>query len=197
MQYDSSGGVSELRFASIGNAVRIDPSARFYGAEHIRIGDNVRIDAFSMISAGPCGVCIGNNVHIAAGVYIFGSAATVTIESFAGISSRVAVYTATDDYVDGNLTGPTVPDRFRKMKAGPVKLGRHAIVGSGSVILPGVTLGFGASVGALTLVRKDVPDGQVVYGNPMQVMPKLRNVARLRELETRYLEEISSAANPS
>jgi acetyltransferase-like isoleucine patch superfamily enzyme len=38
------------------------------------------------------------------------------------------------------------------------------IVGAGSVILPGVTIGQGAAVGALTLVRKDVPPFTIVAG---------------------------------
>ncbi len=55
--------------------------------------------------------------------------------------------------------------RERSVTSAPVVLGEHVIVGAGSVILPGVTIGQGAAVGALTLVRKDdVPPFTIVAG---------------------------------
>lgn len=176
---------------SFGKEVKIDRSVRIFGGRSIRIGNRVRIDCFGLISAGPEGVEIGSNVHLAAGCCIFGGGGRVVIEDFCGISCRTAVYTASDDYVDGFLTGPTLPDEFRKIAKGPVTLRRHAIVGAGAVLLPGVTLEFGASVGALTLVRKRVGECEVVYGNPMQTLPRKRNGDRLRELEAKYLSQLS------
>ena len=64
------------------------------------------------------------------------------------------------------MTNPMVPTEFRNVYTAPVTLNNHAIVGAGSVILPGVTVGVGASIGALTLVNKSVPDFTVVTGNP-------------------------------
>lgn len=162
----------ELRSRGItfGRNIRVHRTAEIIGGEKLSLGDNVRIDCFSLISAGREGVTIGRNVHLAAGVYIFGGGGAVSIEDFAGFSSRVALYTATDDYSQGHLTNPTVPERFRKVSAGPVIVRRHVIVGSGSVIMPGVELGRGAAVGALTYVRKSVPELQIVFGNPARVV---------------------------
>jgi galactoside O-acetyltransferase len=53
------------------------------------------------------------------------------------------------------MTNPTVPAEYTGVQHGPVTLGRHVIVGSGSVILPGCTLHDGSGVGALSLVRRD------------------------------------------
>jgi len=64
------------------------------------------------------------------------------------------------------LTGPTVPDRYRRPQRGAIKLGRHAIVGAGSVVLPGVELGEGAAVGALSLVSRSLPPWTVSVGVP-------------------------------
>lgn len=52
------------------------------------------------------------------------------------------------------------------VKAGVTTIGKRAFIGIGSVVLPGVTVGDGALVGALSLVNRDVPDGAIVGGVP-------------------------------
>lgn len=178
--------LSRLGLASVGSNVRIHSTVQFFGANHVSIGDNVRIDCFSIISAGSEGVSIGSHVHIAAGCYLFGNSAAIRLEDFCGLSSRVSVYSCTDDYVNGWMTNPTVPNNFRQPRLGPVVLERHAIVGAGCVILPGVRIGLGAAVGALTVVRKSVAGGSIVHGNPMRVLRRRRNVARLLDLEAGF-----------
>src|SRR5262249_26823135 len=90
--------LESMGFASIGSEVNIHRSAVFFNCGKIHIGSRVRIDCFSMISAGKQGVYIGNNIHIAAAVLIFGSGGKVTLEDFTCLSGRVALYTASDDY---------------------------------------------------------------------------------------------------
>jgi dTDP-4-amino-4,6-dideoxy-D-glucose acyltransferase len=150
----------------LGRNVLIDRSARLFNPSHLRIGSNVRIDCFSVLSAGDDGLEIGDHVHLAMGVGIFGASARVVIEDFAGLSARVVVFSGNDDYRDGFLTGPTVPMKYRRVTAGPVTFRRHAIIGAGSVILPGVAIGLGASVGALSLVHRPVADFEIVAGTP-------------------------------
>jgi dTDP-4-amino-4,6-dideoxy-D-glucose acyltransferase len=152
-------------------------------------GDHARIDCFSLLSAGPEGMRIGRNVHLAAGVYLFGSGGRVVIEDFAGLSARTSVYTATDDFKEGHLTGPTIPLKFRKVTSGAVLVGRHVIVGTGTVIMPGVTIGRGAAVGAQSFVRKDVAEFEIVAGNPLRLLG-VRD-RRVLELEQQYLGESS------
>lgn len=183
----SKSDLQQLGFAACGEDVRIDRSVRFFGPEHITIGDHVRIDCFAMISASAHGIRIGSNVHIAAGCYLFGGGGSVVLGDFSGLSSHVVLYTSTDDFVSGHLTNPTIPDSFRLVRSASVELGRHALVGSGSVVLPGVTLGFGASVGALTLVRKSVNDCEIVAGNPAMTLPMRRSREKLAALEAEYL----------
>lgn len=52
------------------------------------------------------------------------------------------------------MTNPMVPVEFTNVTHADVNIGRHVIIGSGSVVLPGVTIGEGAAVGALSLVKK-------------------------------------------
>jgi galactoside O-acetyltransferase len=150
-------------FASVGHNVQIDSTARFYGASRISIGSNVRIDAYAVLRAGDEGISIGDHVHIDAFVLLTG-AARIELHDFSGLSARVSIYTSNDDYHGDGLTGPTVPDEFRKVTNAPVIIGRHAVVGAGSVILPGVTISEGACVGATSLVKRDVSPFSIVAG---------------------------------
>ncbi len=183
-------------FNSIGTDVFIDRDARFFRPENISIGSNVRIDAQVVISAGHP-VTIGDHVHLAVESKVFASGGPVVMGDFSAISSDTKVYTATDDYVGGTLTNPTVPDRFRDVTTGAVIIGRHVVVGAGTVILPGVTLHEGSAVGALSLVRSDVPEGAVVAGIPARVITR-RDVDRLRALERDLrAEEAEAAGGPA
>jgi len=156
----------ELRsrgFAALGKDVLIDRTVRLHGTSRISLGSNVRIDAFSVVSAGAGGIAIGDYVHIGAHAFMAG-AGRIEMHDFSGLSGRVSIYSSNDDYHGNALTNPTVPDEFREVASAPVTLERHVIVGAGSVILPGVTLHQGAAVGALTLVRKDVAEFSIVSG---------------------------------
>jgi galactoside O-acetyltransferase len=179
----------ELRtmLASVGDNVNVHRSVQMFSPHLIHVGSNVRIDCFSLLSAGQEGINIGDHVHIAAGVYLFGSGGRIVLESFCGLSSRVAVYTATDEYTGGFLTNPTVPMKFRKVRQGDVVLRRHVVVGASSILMPGVTLGLAASVGVLTLVHKSVEDFAVVAGFPFRVIGKRDR--RILEDEKKLLEE--------
>jgi dTDP-4-amino-4,6-dideoxy-D-glucose acyltransferase len=177
--------LGSLGLAAMGSDVSIEESVLILGAEHISIGSHVRIDAFSVLSAGPGDLTIGNHVHLGVAVRVYAGAG-VAIESFAGLSAGVTVYSVSDDFTGGALTNPTVPSDLRRVTAKPVLVGRHVAVGSGSVILPGVSLGDGAAAGALTLVHRDVPENVIVSGNPMRPAG-IRDGARLRALEAELL----------
>jgi galactoside O-acetyltransferase len=163
MGFWSETELAGLGLGSLGVDVRIDRTVQLHGRERIEIGSHVRVDAFSLISAGPGGISLGDHVHLGAYVFLAGEA-RIEVGDFSGLSGRTSVYSSNDDYTGAALTGPTIPDELRLIASAPVTVGRHCIVGAGSVILPGVSLGDGAAVGALTLVRKDVPEFTIVAG---------------------------------
>jgi maltose O-acetyltransferase len=53
----------------------------------------------------------------------------------------------------------------------PVKIGRNVWIGGGAIILPGVTVGDDAIIGAGAVVTRDVPEGATVAGNPARILP--------------------------
>ncbi len=176
------GSSGRLGLASQGQRVAIDRDARILRPELVHVGDDVRIDAGVILSAS-FPIRIGDHVHVAAGAKLFASGGLIELSDFANISADVKLFTATDDYTGGSLTNPTVPNEFKDMIVGPIRLGKHVIIGAGSVVLPGVSLGFGAAIGALSLVKHDVPEGIVMAGVPARRI-STRDVARLRLLES-------------
>lgn len=182
MAFLGAEDVRALGLADVGEGVLIDADARIIGAARMRIGAHTRIDAFCVLSAGEGGVAIGEHVHVAAHCFLAG-AARIELGDFSGISGRTSIYSSTDDFSGLSLTGPTVPDELRRVDSRPVRVGRHVIVGAGTVILPGVTLGDGAAVGAMSLVRRNVAPFTIVAGNPARVVASREQA--LLELEQR------------
>jgi galactoside O-acetyltransferase len=169
----------ELRDAGLtfGDNVNISNDVILHNPKNIFIGNNVRIDSQCILIAGKdTKIVIGNNVHISAGCYFFGGGGNIIMEDYTGTSSRTAIYTASDDYTEGYMTNPTVDEKYKKIKKGDVILKKHTIVGSASTILPGVTLEFGTSVGAHSLVNKSSSLFDLLFGSPAKYIKKRKNV---------------------
>ena len=179
--------ITEMGFASVGTNVLLSDKASYYNCKNIRLGSNIRIDDFCVISAGDGGINIGNYVHIAVFSSLLG-AANITLADFSGLSSRVAIYSSNDDYSGRALTNPTVPAEFTNVKHANVNIGHHAIVGAGSIILPGVTLEEGVAVGALSLIKKDCKAFGIYMGSPAKRISERKR--DLLELEKAVLNQI-------
>ena len=169
MAFLSKYDLESIGFKKLGKNVLISDKASFYGFENIEIGDNVRIDDFCILSGSSKGIWIGNNVHIASYSSLIGKE-NITMDDFSGLSSRVSIYSSTDDYSGDFLTNPTVPEEFTNVISNPVYLGKHVIVGSNSVILPGVKLSDGVAVGSLSLVNKSFEEFKLIAGIPAKIV---------------------------
>ncbi|MEI7661968.1 MAG: acyltransferase [Bacteroidota bacterium] len=179
--------VAGIGFNKVGTNVLISRKASFYGVSRISIGNNVRIDDFCVLTAGRGGIEIGNYIHLAFFVLLQGQG-KITMEDFSGLASRVSVYSSSDDYLGEHMSNPTVPRRFLGEICGDVTLCKHVLIGSGTVILPGVTLHEGAAVGALSLVNSDCEEFYLYKGNPAKKI--FRRSRNLKKLEQEFLESI-------
>jgi acetyltransferase-like isoleucine patch superfamily enzyme len=158
--------LGDVGFRKLGRNVKINERASIYGLENISIGSNVRIDDFAIIVAtGP--LDIGSYVHIA-GFCFLGSKYGIVLEDYAGLAHGAKIYSASDDYSGEKMTNPTVPREFTGGKQGKVTLCRHVIIGAGSVVLPGCTLGEGVAVGACSVVKEDLLPWGVYAGIPVR-----------------------------
>ena len=157
--------IKSIGFRSVGQGVQISSAALFYGAERIDIGSHSRIDAFSLISAGSGFVRLGRHVHVSAGAKLYGTAG-IDLEDFAGVSVNSVLLSASDDFIQGHLTNPTIPDKFRMITRKGIVVNRHGLVGANSVLLPGSSIGIGGAIGANSLLSKPLTDFAIAMGNP-------------------------------
>ena len=109
------------------------------------------------------GLRIGRNVFVAGGGFIDPDFPwLIEIDDEAVISLGVMILA--HDASTKKHTGYT--------RVAPVKIGKRVFVGARSVILPGVTIGDDAVVGAGSVVRRDVPENTIVAGNPAVELTK-------------------------
>lgn len=64
--------------------------------------------------------------------------------------------------------------------AKPVVIGDDCWIGGGTVILPGVTIGKGCTIGAASVVSRDIPDWSVAMGSPARVVKSVQPLPDLR-----------------
>jgi acetyltransferase-like isoleucine patch superfamily enzyme len=109
-----------------------------------------------------CGFEIGQGVYIADGLIVVEELAdsnNLTIGDRVSIAPRVTIVTSS--HPNHSRIAGVAP-----VQRGPVVIEADAWIGAGAVILPGVRIGRGAVVGALSVVTRDVPPLQIVAGVP-------------------------------
>lgn len=182
MAYLERAELEAMGFAALGSNVKISTRAAIYEPEKMSICDNCRIDDFSVVSGQ---LSLGRNVYIGPFALIAGGRPGITFEDFATLAYRVSVFAQSDDYSGKTMANPTVPVEYKQEIEAAVHLGRHAIVGAGSTIMPGVTLAEGTAVGAASLVMQSTDPWTINAGSPARKIKDRQRGAL--ELEQRYL----------
>lgn len=188
-RYFSQEELEAMNFRYLGRNVRISRTVLMYEPKYISIGDDSMVDDFCVLSGN---IKIGKNVHIAYGSRIIAGLEGVEMADFSGLAFGVTVFAQSDDYSGNALTNPTVPMQFRKIRRAKVTFGRHVIVGTGSVVLPGVELAEGTSIGACSMVTKSTQPWTIYLGVPAKRL-KARSQEML-ELEAAYLQQKADEA---
>lgn len=162
--YYTRNELKNLGLNSFGENVLLSKKASIYSPEKINLGNNVRIDDFCILSGD---ITIGNYVHIAPFCGLFGRFG-IEIGDYCTTSSKVMIYSNSDDYSGESLVSPMIPEEYKNLETGEVIINKHFIIGSGSVILPGVNIETGVAVGALSLVKKDLASWGIYSGVPVK-----------------------------
>lgn len=116
----------------------------------ISIGKNVYIEDYSYISAHER-ITIGDETMIAANSYIVDFNHTIPLRN-----SKKYIHLA------------------KGYEARPVIIGKYVWIGANVVVLPGVTIGDNAVVGAGAVVTKSIPANTIAVGNPARVLRKIK-----------------------
>jgi deoxyuridine 5'-triphosphate nucleotidohydrolase len=175
----------ELGFLECGQNVLISSKASVYNPSKIRIGSNVRIDDFCVLSAGEGGIEIGDYVHLSHHVALSG-AGKITLKSFSSCSSKCTLLSSTDDFSGEYMTNSTVPLELRNVYSAPITIGSYSVIGAGTTILPGVTIVDRVSVGAMSLVKESLLHEAIYGGIPCRW---LKDKVRPTQLRVRLLSE--------
>ncbi len=119
------------------------------------------------------GCHVGKDVFIGAEIYVdSGHADLIYIEDHAHVTARTVLLCHKRD-----LTDYCVGDDYAALayKTGEIHLCKGCSTGTATLIMPGVTIGEGAIVGAGSLVTKDIPAWTIATGRPAKVVKKIPN----------------------
>lgn len=179
MAYFNEKELVLLGFKKLGRNVKISTKASIYDHSQIEIGDYSRIDDFCVISGK---VLIGRNCHITPSCIIAGGEKGIYLEDFTTLAYGVKVFSQSDDYSGITMTNSTVPAEYKSEFKKEVIIKKHSIVGAGSIIMPGVTLNDGTSIGAGSLVLKSTEPWSIYFGSPAKrIKERHKDLLKLKD----------------
>jgi len=163
--YYTEKDLASVGFKKLGRNVRIARDAIVIGFENISIGSNVQIDSNVTLACSSGYLILEDFIHIG-GCSHLSCSGGIRISNFATISQGVRIYSASDDYSGEFMTNSLVPSEFTNIFRSEVIIKPHVIIGSGTVVLPGVVLEQGTAVGALSLVKESTEEFSIYAGSP-------------------------------
>lgn len=172
--------------ASAGERLRMELVPNISGSVKIYLGDDVHLSGSSSIVGGRVfsdpELRIGNRTFIGHGCS-FSIAKSIFIGDDVLIAGRCTLSDYSGHPVNPERRAANVqvdPEEVR-----PVRIENKVWLGKGVVVLPGVTIGEGAVVGAATVVTKDVPAGCICVGNPGRLLQRSVYEARRDRVASR------------
>jgi galactoside O-acetyltransferase len=179
--------LSELK--ALGPGSIIGHTVRIRKPKLCSIGCHTIIDDFTYVS---CGITVGDYTHIGANGVLIGGDAHITIGHFVNIAPGCRLIAASNDFSGGGLVGPAIPPEFAAHSiTSKIILEDHVLLGTNTVILPGVHVPEGVSTGAVTLLTAamKLEPWTLYVGTPARPLRKrdsaqiLTTAARLRAAE--------------
>lgn len=168
------------------HALKIGTNCRVYspqsikGCKYMSIGNNFKLGESSIIEAwdqhnnekfSPR-ISIGNDVSFGRYSHI-GSINSITIGNGVLTGANVLII----DHAHGQSTQEDLllpPNKRKLYSAGPIRIGDNVWLGDRVIVLPGVTIGKNAIIGAGAVVTCDIPDNSVACGVPAKVVKQIK-----------------------
>jgi acetyltransferase-like isoleucine patch superfamily enzyme len=160
-----TGKFSRSSLAACGQGTVIEEGVLIFHPESVFVGEDVYVGHQTILKGYYLNeLRIGDGTWIGQQVFMH-SAGGIEIESNVGIGPGVRILTSTH-----SESGRSQPILHSAIELASVRIMQDSDIGVGAIILPGVTIGIGAQVGAGAVVSKDVPDYAVVVGVPARVI---------------------------
>ena len=155
---DTARRLSLLRemLGSVGEGVHVDIDFHCEYGQNIFLGNRVIINM-------NCTFVDNNRIDIGDGVMIASNVQIYTATHSTDVRERLV-----QDWKEGSICRTTY--------ALPVRIEDNVWIGGGAIILPGVTIGRGSTIGAGSVVTRSIPAGCVAVGNPCRVIMRLDSV---------------------
>jgi len=151
--------------ARCGQGVVFEPGVLVFHPDHVEIGDGVYVGHGAILKGYHQNrLVVGEGTWIGPACF-FHAAGGIEIGKNVGIGPHVKILTSKH-----GEAGRETPILHSPLERAPVVVLDDADLGIGAIVLPGVTIGRGAQVGAGAVVTKDVADYAVVAGNPAKVL---------------------------
>ena len=162
---EGPGPVDPDRLGACGQGTVIEDGVRVFHPENVKLGHDVYIGHDTILKGYHL-----NELHIGSGTWVgqqcfFHSAGGLTIGENVGIGPGVKIITSLHQE-----QGRQTPILHSPLEFASVQVQDDADLGVGSIVLPGVTVGRGAQVGAGAVVTADVPEYAIVAGVPARVL---------------------------
>ena len=158
------------KFKEIGEDVYIHDDVLIKHENKCTIGNHVAIDKgckFSTVME------IGDYIHIAPDVVTIGGNKTkVILKDFSFVAAGTKIVCGSEDYTGKGLVGPTIPVEYRELIFNDVTFEKYSGCGVNCSIMPGVTFGEGAILGANSLAVKNLEPWTIYVGSPAKPIKK-------------------------
>ena len=144
-------------------------------------GFSCRIEAFPLDKSNKNCIKIGANVQINDYVHI-GAVESIIIEDNVLMASKIYISDHNHGGYDINHSSAPDSDPIKRLQVSkPVKIKKNVWIGESVCILPGVTIGKGSIIGALSVVTKDIPDYTIAVGSPAKPIKKYNFTSKVWE----------------
>ncbi|MFC1497426.1 acyltransferase [Verrucomicrobiota bacterium] len=147
----SKAELMDMGFDKVGDDVAVSRDTRLFAIQG-SLGDGVRIDAFSILTGN---IILGNHVHVSPFCFLAGTGGKITMGNYSGIASHVSIFTKSADY-------RTLESENTEKVKGDVSIGEYSIIGSGTRIMPDITISEHVNIGCNCIVNHNIEKDSIL-----------------------------------
>ena len=152
-----------IGIATSSESWKLAQRAEELGFSHAWFYDTQMITADCFVAMGAAAMKT-SRIHLGTGVFLNFNCVLLDVNTIE-IGDRTQIGPAVQIYAADHPRNPEA--RLANLECGkPVRIGRNVWIGGGAIILPGITIGDDAIIGAGSVVTHDIPSGVTVIGNP-------------------------------